>query len=237
MKIWNLLFPEKCIVCGDVLPRDRSGVCKKCRKRLPVIKEPRCLHCGKPLASAVQEYCNGCSGRNSNLTQGISLWEYTDRMKQVMADFKYGGCEEDAIFFADEILEHYQKKLESWNIDAIIPVPLHWRKRWFRGYNQAESLALALGEQLKLPVWPDILKRRHYTEPQKELDHKQRLANLKNAFCVAGGAADKMKGCSTVLLVDDIYTTGATMEACAGECRKMGIKHVYFACLCTGRDF
>lgn len=237
MNVWDVLFPQKCILCGSVLPQDQSGVCGRCRRELPVISEPRCLHCGKPLASVEEEYCMDCARRESHFVQGVALWEYTGSMKRVMAEYKYGGCETDAVFFAEELAGQYGNLIRSWHADAIVPVPLHYRKRWFRGYNQAESLALAIGERLGIPVCTDVLRRNRYTEPQKNLDDRQRFANLREAFTARRGAEDRLAGWSAVLLVDDIYTTGATMEACAGVLQKLGMENIYFACLCAGRDF
>ena len=235
MSVWELLFPRKCILCGTVLQKGSYGVCAGCRSKLPVIREPRCLHCGKPIGSIRQEYCPDCTGRTSSLDGGIALWEYTDSMRQVMADFKYGGCKSDAVFFADELVAYHRKRVQSWNIQAIVPVPLHWRKRWFRGYNQAESLACALGRKLSIPVYTELLKRVRYTEPQKGLNSRQRHRNLQRAFGASEDAKDQIKDCLTVLLVDDIYTTGATVEACADVLRSLGVQKIFFTCLCTGR--
>lgn len=237
MSVWELFFPRKCILCGTVLQKGSYGVCAGCRSKLPVIKEPRCLHCGKPIDSIRQEYCTDCTGRTSSLDGGIALWEYTDSMRQVMADFKYGGCESDAEFFANEFAAYHSVKLQSWNIQAIVPVPLHWRKRWFRGYNQAESFAGILGQKLSVPVYTEVLKRIRYTEPQKGLDSRQRRKNLQGAFDAAKDAENRIKNCTTILLVDDIYTTGATLEACADVLRRLGVQRVYFTCLCTGRAY
>lgn len=236
MRLWELLFPEKCILCNTVLVKGRRGICSDCRKKLPYITEPRCLHCGKPISSAAMEYCFDCSGRTGNLERGISLWEYNDCMKRVMADFKYGGLESNAAFFAEELEECYGEKLRDWNIQAIVPVPLYWRKRWFRGYNQAESLSEALGEKLAIPVFAGLLKRSRNTKPQKGLDSRQRRKNLENAFSLGKTDGFDVERYSTVLLVDDIYTTGTTLESCAGVLRGLGIKKVFFACLCTGGD-
>lgn len=237
MSVWELLFPKKCILCGSVLQKGGCGVCTGCRSKLPVIKEPRCLHCGKPIESISQEYCPDCAGRESSLDGGITLWEYTDSMRQVMADFKYGGCESDAEFFADEFVAFHRERIQRWNIQAIVPVPLHWKKRWFRGYNQAGSFADALGYKLSVPVYSELLKRVRYTEPQKGLDSRQRRKNLQSAFDAAEDAGNRIDKCFNILLVDDIYTTGATLEACADVLRRLGAQRVFFACLCTGRDY
>lgn len=236
MNIWNLLFPEKCIMCGDILERRNFGVCRRCRRRLPVVEEPLCMHCGKPLSSDRQELCYDCHERTSLIKQGTALWEYTDRMRQVMADFKYKGAESEAEFFASELMRKRGKKIRLWNPDIIVPVPLHRKKRWFRGYNQAESIAVALGELAGIPVEKEILIRSRYTAPQKDLGHGDRLANLKNAITVKESQRDKLSEKLTVLLIDDIYTTGATLDACASALSGCGVSQIYSACLCIGKD-
>lgn len=237
MNIGKWIFPDKCVVCGRILTQKTSGVCESCRKKMPEIQEPLCFHCGKPLASTQQEYCHDCAGKKSRLKQGTAIWEYTESMKTVMSGFKYGGYEEDAVFFAKEMLRLRGDVLMRWAPDVIIPVPLHRKKRWFRGYNQAESLAMELGRCLGIPVCPDALRRIRYTKPQKQLDDKKRFENMKRAFSVAKDIKKRPRLGSRVLLVDDIYTTGATMEACAAALQKCGIEEIFFACLCTGRDF
>lgn len=236
MNILNLLFPEKCVVCGQVLRKKEKGVCPDCMKKLPVVTEPRCMHCGKPLASERRELCYDCSARDSFLWEGAALWEYNDRMRQVIADFKYGGSERDAVFFAEELARVHGERIRRWNPDVILPVPLHWRKRWFRGYNQAESVAVELGRQMEIRVSGDVLVRRRYTAPQKDLDHRRRFSNLRDAIAVRDVLVQEQTKYKTVLLIDDIYTTGATLEACAAALSEWGVQRICFLCLCIGRD-
>lgn len=238
MNIWNLLFPEKCVMCGQVLRQKETGVCKYCAGWLPVVTEPRCMHCGKPLASERRELCYDCAARENKsfLREGAALWEYTDPMRRVIANFKYGGCERDAAFFAGELVRVHGDRIRRWDPDVILPVPLHWRKRWFRGYNQAESIAAELGRQMDIRAAADVLVRRRYTAPQKDLDHGRRFSNLRDAIAVRDTLVHQRPEYHTVLLVDDIYTTGATLEACAAALSEWGVQQIYFLCLCVGRD-
>lgn len=175
--------------------------------------------------------------RRDVLIKGTALWRYDEQMKKVMAAFKYNGCSEDAKIFAEEFSRFRGGQIHTWGPEVIVPVPLHWRRRWFRGYNQAECLALELGNVMRIPVRTDILMRTRYTKPQKVLDDKERRQNLQEAFCVPDKIRDVVRSFQRVLLVDDIYTTGATIESCASVLHECGVREIYFACLCIGRDY
>lgn len=240
MNVLDFIFPHKCPVCGEVLRREEKKICRSCRISLPCIKEPRCKRCGKPITAAEEEYCHDCEKKRKGqdvLEKGTALWVYDAGMKQAMASFKYEGCVADAVFFAEELFRIRGGEISQWNVDAIIPVPIHRRKRWFRGYNQAAVLAEELGELFHLPVFPDVLTRIRYTRPQKGLDSKQRTANAAGAFALNEKSREMLPSLRRVLLVDDIYTTGATLEACGEVMCKAGVQEVYFACLCIGTDY
>lgn len=232
--VLELLFPAKCPLCGTILLRDEKGICAVCRSRLPVVTEPCCKHCGKPVASLEQEYCPDCLGRKSALEQGTALWVYTEKMKRAIGDLKYRGCMADGKLYGRELLAHKDKLLQTWKPDCIVPVPLHWRKRWYRGFNQAACIAEAIGEGTGIPVMEDALLRIRRTSPQKGLDHRRRRDNLKGAFVVNPDHREELSAYRRILMVDDIYTTGATMEACGGALRDAGMEKVYFICLCIG---
>lgn len=237
MNLLDVLFPGKCPLCGSVHQSGGSGICESCGKKLPYVTEPCCKHCGKPLSDIEKEYCGDCSRKESKLEQGTAIWIYNDEMKKAMADFKYGGCMADGVFYAEELLFCKGDRLAEWQLDGIIPVPLHWRKKWFRGFNQSACIAETVGERLHLPVYSDGLIRSRYTKPQKGLDNRQRAENLKGAVCVNEKYRDKLSRLHRVLLIDDIYTTGATLEECGRVLRQCGIPKVYFTCLCIGRDY
>lgn len=242
MNPFGFLFPLACPICGNILKRRETKVCVSCRSELSRarVTEPVCGRCGKPLERLEIEYCYDCEKKrhqkSDSLCQGTALWVYNSIMKKAMALFKYEGCYENASFFADEFTRFRMAKVRSWNPDCLIPVPLHRHRRWFRGYNQAQVLAEEIGKRLRLPVETDILYRRRDTDPQKKLDDKARRRNMSSAFYVRESSENKLFG-KRVVLIDDIYTTGSTLEACASELKKAGVSQVYFACLCIGRDY
>ena len=118
-------------------------------------------------------------------------------------------------------------------IEAIVPIPLHWTKKRQRGYNQAQLLAAEIGKQSGLPVYPNLLKRTRKTKPQKNLNDTGRKNNLKKAF----KTQENNVQLSRILLVDDIYTTGSTINEAASELRKAGIEQVYYVSVCIGRGY
>ena len=126
----------------------------------------------------------------------------------------------------------YVQKLLKIKAQAIIPVPIHKKKYYKRGYNQAEVLANELSKALKIPVLPKFLIRAKETVAQKELTQEQRVLNLMDGFLVPKPMA-KLK---RVILIDDIYTTGATMEACTRKLLEAGVREVYCVSICSGQN-
>lgn len=242
MNPFGFLFPAACPVCGKILKKNEKEVCITCRRELSAARviEPVCARCGKPIDRLESEYCTDCEKKRHRgsdaLEQGTALWVYTDSLKKAMASLKYDGCYENASFYAKEFIRFRGEKLKSWNPDCLIAVPLHRHRRWFRGYNQAEVLACEIGRRMKLPIEDGVLRRKKDTNPQKRLGDKERRHNMDCAFFVPDDCAERLIG-KRVVLLDDIYTTGATMEACAAELVKAGVSKVYFACLCIGRDY
>lgn len=188
------------------------------------------MKCGKPLESGTREYCGDCNKREHVFVRNYAMWLYDSKMQSSIAYFKYHGRREYSLYYAQEICKRFGGQLRSLSIDAIVPVPLFIKKKKSRGYNQAEVLARELGGILGLRVYPDLLIRVKNTKPQKELDDFGRSRNLNDAFDYNEKWVKKQKdipGIKRVLLVDDIYTTGSTLDACSKVLMKNGILAVY----------
>lgn len=192
------------------------------------------MKCGKPLAAESEEYCSDCQRGGHYFTEGRAAFPYAGRIKKSILNLKIHNCRGNAAFFAGAMAFVLKGVLSRWQIDVICPIPLHRSKRRYRGFNQAELLARPIGEALKIPVIPDLLSKIQETEEQKELDRKSRQKNLKKAFKI-GSYDVKLK---RVLLVDDIYTTGSTVDAAASILKDAGAEEVFFltACIGTERD-
>ena len=193
------------------------------------MKNPRCKKCGKPVENGVKEFCGDCNRKKHYYNSGRVVWVYTKEMRQSIYRFKYDNKREYADFYVTELVRLYGGWIKRLDVDAIIPVPLHKSKYRKRGFNQAQVLAEAIGRQLEIPVLSDILVRNKNTTAQKNLNDKQRQENVKNAFKIINNEVQLKK----ILLVDDIYTTGSTIDAVARILKGDGVKEVYFICLCT----
>lgn len=230
MKILDLLFPRRCAVCDGILAAAKKGICPECQKKLIYVSEPKCKKCGKPIRNDREVFCSECGKRKHQYDRGLSLFVYNDAMKKSIYRFKYGNRREYKDFYGREICRCLGNEIKSLKADALIPIPLHKSKLHKRGFNQAELLARSVGDELGIPVVPNLVSRVKKTRPQKELNHAERENNLKRAFKIV---PDDVK-LSTVILFDDIYTTGSTMNAVSSILREKGVSRIYFVTLATG---
>jgi ComF family protein len=195
------------------------------------LAEPVCKVCGKQLYVQTQELCEDCRKQKHSFKQGKALLEYEGDTRQSLWRFKYKGRAEYGECFGRLIAEYYRKWLAGLGIEAVIPIPLHPSRRRRRGYNQAELLARPIAHELHVPLRTDLLVRAKRTRPQKELDDKNRKNNLKNAFKYT----QKELQLDKVLLVDDIYTTGSTLDEASLTLQHAGIREVYAVYAAVGR--
>ncbi len=204
----------------------------KCHKKIKYVKGPTCLKCGKPLQGEGQQeaFCRDCSTVAHEYTRGFSVFEYRSIASSVYR-FKYKGRQEYAHFYAKEASRLLGKKLKKLGIEAVIPVPMYEGKKNKRGYNQAEIFAREISRNLGIKEYENIIKRISNTRPMKELSARDRRNNLKKAFII--GQNDVKFKC--ILIIDDIYTTGSTIDEIAHEFRMAGCEKIYFLTLSIGQ--
>lgn len=178
-----------------------------------------------------EEYCRDCQSHPGAFDQGRGIFLYDDRMKYSIMKYKYFGYREYSRFYGKAMYLYGRDLLALWQPQMIVPVPLHWRKQKIRGFNQAELLARELSRYTGIPVNTRLLKKNHATRSQKKLDAAGRKQNLREAFQVVGNPAGK-----SILLIDDVYTTGSTMDVLARALLGKGASHVFFLTLCIGRN-
>lgn len=229
----NILYPPVCPICTKVIrgTDGESCVCDKCRQKLVYVGEARCMRCGKPLKDENAEFCYDCGRLKHVYDQGVAVFEYGDGIKQSIYRFKYKGCREFSKWYGKEMYAACGQQLAIWKPDVIIPVPMYEKKRRQRGYNQAELIADELGRQSGIKVDASTLIRSRATAPMKALNDAERAENIKKAFTICSNIIEYKK----VVLVDDIYTTGATVDACARVLKAAGVMKVYCISLCIGR--
>lgn len=228
----DAIFPPRCAVCDEVLPVGRKGICDFCRGRLSYITEPRCLKCGKEIDSENDEYCFDCSQNIRSYDLGFPVFNYIPPISDALVRFKYHGREEYASFYGREIAGRFKDEFRNLCIEAIVPVPLSKERYRNRGYNQAELLAGVISERTGI-VKLNLLARVKNTAPQKELDDVQREKNLLQAFAIDKAYSGGIP--KSILLGDDIYTTGATIEGCTKILKNAGVQRVYYTSVAIGK--
>jgi ComF family protein len=222
----GLCFPKCCGGCEKVWLRSSHGYwCEQCTESLPWIKSPLCPRCGRPFLkspSSADHLCGACLLSESPCDTARSATHHSGVVRERINQLKFGG----RLYRVPPLVELLVKLIEQSapKAELVIPVPLHVRRLRQRGFNQAGLLAGGVGRHFDLPVRFDILRRRFWTEPQTRLKRADRLVNVKNAFEVKNPAAVENR---SVLLVDDVYTTGTTVGECAKVLKAAGAEAVH----------
>lgn len=224
-EIVNLIYPHRCPICHEILKNQSSLICPECMEETRPIQEPYCKRCGRPVREE-QEYCRDCERKKRNFSEGRGIYLYTESMKKSVLLYKYGGRKEYSRFFISAMGFYGRKEIRKWRPDLIVPVPLHKTRLRKRGFNQAELLAQGIGKICQVPV-ENVLRKRIQTKSQKKLGEKERRQNLRKAFL----AEREVRGLR-VLLIDDVFTTGSTIDAAAFCLKEAGASEVFFLTLC-----
>ena len=212
----DLLFPQRCVGCG----KEGDFLCHSCRGALPYIVPPLCPKCGKPQPSGT--LCPGCVDWQAKLDSIRSPFRFDGVMRQAIHQLKYRNLRALAVPLAKLLNDYLATNPVPGEI--LVPVPLHRKRLRERGYNQSHLLAKELGKLLKLPVIDDHLIRKRFAHPQtKTTTVYERRSNVVNAFiCRDHRLKDKQ-----VLLIDDVSTSGATLDACAAALKAGGATSVW----------
>jgi len=221
----SVLFPGPCRICACTLTNaSRIPVCESCLAGFERIAEPMCLRCGRPFESdvaleAIEPKCRLCRLDFYAFDRARSFATYDDALSEAIVLLKYERVERLGDWFAERLAEIAGRAPADWRADVVVPVPLHRERRRERGYNQAELIARPLARRLKLPLNPGILLRTKPRPAQLVLSRTEHWKSVRGAYATAGGArVDNLR----VLLVDDVLTTGATLDACARALKKAG---------------
>ena len=247
------VFPSGiyCIVCGALIDRTRMyGLCDECIRKLHWINGRTCSKCGKALPDQYRgELCYDCMELEHFFTRGFSCLTYGFYERQIMMDIKYHGKGYLAVKMGDVLFDRMEALIEAAvergikPFDLLIPVPVSEGRRRKRGYNQAELMTGQLMKRWReafgknperLPLHErNVLRRSHETQMLRSMNPAERRLALKGAFEVKSHKSETVCG-KTILLVDDIYTTGATADACSRALLEAGAEAVYLLTLCSG---
>jgi ComF family protein len=226
----DLIYPGCCLLCGDSLPPSQTHFCSICRQGLfadPHSSCPRCAGTIGPFA-AIEGRCQACREESFRFERAFRLGPYDGLLREVILLLKRQTGEGLAELLGECWAEHMAEELKVLHLDAIVPVPLHWLRRWRRGYNQSAALSYGIATRLGLPCRPAWLRRIRNTPQQTRQTIAGRKANVQGAFRASGGAA--IKG-QSLLLVDDVMTTGATAGEAARALLEGGASRVVVAVL------
>ncbi len=223
----SALFPRRCPVCDGIPAPRGEKICPDCRRKLQFITEPVCKCCGREIREQEGELCQNCLRHKFSFDYGIALMNYTDEAARSMAAVKYKGRREYLEYYAEEVAERCGARLREMQADALVPVPVHPERLRKRGYNQAAVLAEELSKRIGIPVYEPLFREKN-TRALKELNASQRRKNLQQAFRSEPLPPDVKR----LIVIDDIFTTGATMEACTRALLGAGAEKVFSFCLC-----
>lgn len=210
----NLIFPPYCVGCN------RLGTiwCQECIRTIKTISGQLCMSCGLPLNA--EKSCVSCRMKNYPFQVRSYAW-YREPLRHALVQLKYRPDRRFAGWLADRLVEIVER--EAWEKLIVIPVPLSRKKFFRRGYNQVDLVASALAHRLELPYKPNAIRRIKDTQSQVGLSPEARMINVQGAFMAE---YKKIRG-ESILIIDDLFTTGATLLACTRALMRAGAVNVY----------
>lgn len=222
--ILDQLLPPRCLSCGTSV-QDTGLICSDCWKGLAFLQGPACDCCGYPFdfdAFAEQSLCGACQIKRPPYLRARAALRYDDGSRQMIISFKHGDRTEYAELFS-QLMNQASHSLSLTGV-IVAPVPLHKKRLRRRRYNQAALMAKYFADKKSLAYAPDLIMRAKHTPPQ-EGNYGRRKRNVAGAFTVKEKYESQIKG-RDILLIDDVYTTGATVSSCAAVLRRAGASSV-----------
>jgi len=226
------LYPPRCRFCRESVFVADDCFCRACRARIRRITRPLCNCCGRPFldTSGDDHLCGNCIARRPHFTRARAWACYPGDpgdehpLREILQRFKYGRKVALGKPLGRLMAIECREFFDDSDVDVVIPVPLHPRRLRWRGFNQSVVLAREIGKQWHLPVDPFALARARETPPQTKLNEEERRINMRRAFSVS---ADESVEGKAVLLIDDVYTSGATVNECSRALKRGGAKEVF----------
>jgi ComF family protein len=226
------LYPPRCRACGGTIyGRDAEYFCGVCWPKIRLVSHPLCNRCGRPFpdAGGDDHQCAACLTRTPYFVRGRAWGCYPREeiaehpLRQVVQRFKYGRKVSLGKPLGRLMAQGCQEFLETCPMDLIVPVPLHPKRLRWRGFNQSLLLARQVSHMYRVPIDPFLLYRSRETPPQTQLPEDERRKNVRGAFAINTGKSLKER---SVLLVDDVYTSGATVNECSRVLVRGGAREV-----------
>jgi len=224
-RLFQFFLPPQCHCCETFLGEDQQGICSDCLSKIHWIEPPFCSVCGIPFTSREVENhpCGACMTKKKHFTMARALGSYEGSLREAIHRWKYQGKVNLTPFFGKWMEEGLRRYWTPNPFNLVIPVPLHLKRLRERGFNQALLLAKELSRRTGIPYRKRILQKKRLTLPQVNLSGVEREKGVRGSFHLVGG--EELEG-KLVLLVDDVYTTGATVNECAKVLLAQGTERV-----------
>lgn len=224
----DLLLPPRCPSCG-VIVADQHSFCVSCWSTIRFLGDPCCARCGLPFAydMGVEAECGACLADPPPFTRARAAMVYGDVARKAALSLKYGRQTGLARLMARYMARHLEHDEAA--VPLLVPVPLHRWRLWNRGFNQAAEIARALARETGARLCPDALLRTRRTPPLRAMNPARRARTVRGAFAINPGRADAVRG-AHVVLIDDVWTSGATASACAAVLRRAGAARIDLIC-------
>ena len=217
----ELIFPTRCIICRQIFHGNAPiHICSRCIQEIEFYNKDIVP---LSLGGGIKSYCDGV----------VCVGKYHHSLKRALRDYKFNERPSFYRAFGELIADKINRSLREYPLDVIIPVPMSRKRKVQRGYNQAELIALKASKILSIPIDTRAIVKVKDTHRQSSLNRQERLTNLKDAFEVLGSCSYEGK---TILLVDDIITTGSTLNECSKALKQAGAKYVFGAVIATTRE-
>ncbi len=228
----NLFFPVNCASCGGYVNlTSEYGICRECVSEIAPVYSCGCRFCGSPVDSKT-EFCRICAANQSYIDDFYTAFYYEGTVRNIIKKYKYGNARYVEKLLVDYLVNLFNKYIQEREKNRIVvPVSLHRRKLKERGFNQSEALAARLSKALRLKTVPRAIIRTRNTEPQYTKNRQERFSNVKNAF----SASRKLCAGKDIVLLDDVSTTGATIQQAAAALRSAGAKRITAVTVAHGR--
>lgn len=228
--ILDFALPPRCPGCGSITA-DTHSFCIHCWRSLTWLGEPCCIRCGLPFdygAAGEESECGACLAEPPRFERLRAAVAYGEVARKVALKLKYGGRPGVAETLARFMARHLPPEGDRQDL-LLVPVPLHRWRIWKRGYNQAALIAGALSRRSRIPVDLDLLARTRATPPLRGLNRRERAKAVSGAFAVPADRRGRAAG-RRIVLVDDVFTSGATGEACTRALKRAGAREVQILC-------
>ncbi len=227
----NILSPPRCLACNCNMPIDSEAMfCYDCSKNYSLNDGATCNICGKPIHKDRDKSCASCKDGKIYYIKNVSRYKYNGCIKTAIQNMKFKKRCWISYKFGDAICRTVEKEYSDINFDMILYIPMSPLNEISRGFNQAYEMAAIVSKKLGIPIYTNIIRKRAGVKTQSGLKKKDRIENIKNAFVIFNSHLLENK---TILLVDDVFTTGSTINECARVLKRNGAFAVYSVTLAT----